>query len=131
MSTYVGRPLNLYGLHDNVTAGVVLVKVLRSQTTWKRSIASYYQGLGSVRQRGLYPSTKALRAQRAGTCTGGMHRGWNPARTRGEARHADRGAPIGRSRTARLESSGRAEVLPLALAANGGQPSWTGLSRTR
>ena len=33
MSTYVGRRLNIYGLHDNVAAGVVLVKVLRAQTS--------------------------------------------------------------------------------------------------
>jgi hypothetical protein len=58
MSMYVGRDLNVYGLHDNVTTGVVMIKVLRSQTTPKRAIGSYYQGLGSVRRQGMYHSTK-------------------------------------------------------------------------
>jgi hypothetical protein len=59
ISTYVGRRLNLYGLHDNATAGVVLVKVLQDTTSGHRVIGSYYQGLGSIRQHGMYPSTKA------------------------------------------------------------------------
>ncbi len=80
MSTYVDRRLNIYGLRDNVTAGVVLVKVLRSQTTWKRSIASYYQGLGSVRQRGLYPSTKRY-TRSVMALHRRLHRGWDPTRT--------------------------------------------------
>ena len=58
MSFYVRRRLNIYGLHDNATAGVVLFRVLRSQTSRKRSIAAYYQGLGSIREHGRYPSTK-------------------------------------------------------------------------
>ena len=80
MSTYVDRRLNVYSLSDNVTAGVVLVKVLRSQTTWKRSIASYYQGLGSVRQRGMYPSTKRY-TRSVMALHRRLHRGWDPART--------------------------------------------------
>ena len=55
---YVGRDLNVYGLHDNVTTGVVMIKVLRGQTTPKRAIGSYYQGLGSVRRQGMFLSTK-------------------------------------------------------------------------
>ncbi len=78
MSQHVGRRLNIYALRDNVTAGVVLFKVLRSQTSWRRSIASYYQGLGAVQRHGLYPSTK--RYTRSVTALHRrLHRGWNPA----------------------------------------------------
>ena len=58
MSMYVGRRLNIYSLHDNVVAGVLLFKVLRGQTSRKRAIGGYYQGLGSIQQRGMYPSTR-------------------------------------------------------------------------
>jgi LysM repeat protein len=59
MSSYAGRPLNPYGLYDNVTAGVVLIKVLKTQTDPPKAVASYYQGLGSVREHGMHRSTKA------------------------------------------------------------------------
>ena len=77
MSTYVGRPLNPYGLYDNVTAGVVLIKVLRSQTGPRAAVASYYQGLGSVQRRGMYTSTKAY-VKNVVSLRSRMKRGWNP-----------------------------------------------------
>jgi hypothetical protein len=58
MSFYVRRRLNIYGLHDNATAGVVLFRVLRSQASRRRSIAAYYQGLGSIQEHGRYRSTR-------------------------------------------------------------------------
>ena len=77
MSMYLGRPLNLYGLYDNVAAGVFLIKVLQSQTGPRKAIAAYYQGLGAVQEHGMYRSTKtyvknvvALRER--------IERGWNP-----------------------------------------------------
>jgi len=58
VSTYAGRRLNLYGLHDNVTAGVLVVKILKQLTSGPRVIGSYYQGLGSIQKHKMYPSTK-------------------------------------------------------------------------
>lgn len=78
MSQAVGRRLNLRNLHDNVTAGVVLIKILRQQAGPRYAIAGYYQGLAGVRRHGMYESTKhyvanvlALKKRVA--------RGWNPA----------------------------------------------------
>ncbi len=77
MSAYLGRKLNLRNLHDNVSAGVVLIKVLRGQTKLKYTIAGYYQGLAGVRRYGMYKSTKryvanVLAIKRA------LGRGWDP-----------------------------------------------------
>ena len=58
MSLVVGRKLHLRDLHDNVTAGVVLIRTLRSQARLKRAIAGYYQGLGGVQRYGMFDSTK-------------------------------------------------------------------------
>ena len=58
MSQVVGRALNLRNLHDNVTAGVVLLKLLRQEAGVKHAVAGYYQGLAGVRQHGMYRSTK-------------------------------------------------------------------------
>ena len=58
MSLYAGRRLHLYGLHDNVTAGVLLLRHLRDQARPRRAVAGYYQGLGGVREHGMYPSTR-------------------------------------------------------------------------
>ncbi len=77
MSAYVGRRLNVYGMHDNVTAGVVLVRVLRGQTGPRRAIGAYYQGLGSVRRHGMFHSTRHYVA----TVRALKHRlahGWRP-----------------------------------------------------
>jgi LysM repeat protein len=77
MSAVVGRKLNLRNLHDNVTAGVVLLKLLREQAGPRHAIAGYYQGLAGVRREGMYRSTKryvanvvALRERIA--------KGWSP-----------------------------------------------------
>ncbi|CUR53987.1 exported hypothetical protein [metagenome] len=58
MALYAGRPLHLRHLRDNVTAGVLLLQVL-GQLTGSRGnqIASYYQGLGAVRDHGWYADT--------------------------------------------------------------------------
>jgi soluble lytic murein transglycosylase-like protein len=59
MSLYAGRPLDLRDTHDNITAGVTLVRVLLDQTSRTRTaVAAYYQGLGAVRRHGLYPETR-------------------------------------------------------------------------
>jgi LysM repeat protein len=77
MSLYVDRRLNIYGLRDNVTTGVVLVKVLRGHTSRRGTIAAYYQGLGALQKRGVYPSTRrylrnVLALDRL------LRRGWDP-----------------------------------------------------
>ncbi len=77
MTLYVDRRLNVYSLRDNVTAGVVLVKVLRGHTSRRGTIAAYYQGLGALQKRGVYPSTRTylrnvLALERR------LRRGWNP-----------------------------------------------------
>jgi soluble lytic murein transglycosylase-like protein len=59
MSMYAERRLRLHDVHDNVLAGVLLLKVLDNLTTSHRQqIAAYYQGLGAVRAHGLYPDTR-------------------------------------------------------------------------
>jgi soluble lytic murein transglycosylase-like protein len=59
MSRYAGRPLDLRETHDNLTAGVTLLRVLLDETrTTRRAVAAYYQGLGAVRRHGLYPDTR-------------------------------------------------------------------------
>lgn len=67
MSLYAGRDLNVRDTVDNVTGGVLLLSVLRAETRRDRhAIAAYYQGLGAVREHGLYPSTKTyVRSVRA------------------------------------------------------------------
>jgi soluble lytic murein transglycosylase-like protein len=78
LSLYLGRHLNIYGLRDNVLAGVVLFKVLREMASYRRSIGGYYQGLQSIRQHGMYHSTRhyvhnVVAIRRA------LDRGWRPA----------------------------------------------------
>jgi len=61
VSTYVvRRSLNIYRAQDNVTAGVALLAVLLREThgDMRLAAAGYYQGLASVRQRGMYDDTK-------------------------------------------------------------------------
>jgi LysM repeat protein len=58
-STVVGRRLDLLEPRDNVTAGVVLLKVLTRSAGERNAVAGYYQGLKSVRTRGMYADTKA------------------------------------------------------------------------
>ena len=59
MSMYAGRPLKLRHTRDNVLAGVLLLGVLDDLThTRRHQVAAYYQGLGAVREHGLYQETK-------------------------------------------------------------------------
>ena len=78
MSAYLGRKLNLRNLHDNVSAGVVLIKVLREQTKVKYTVAGYYQGLAGVRRYGMYDSTKRYVANVL-AIKKALGRGWDPA----------------------------------------------------
>jgi LysM repeat protein len=56
----VGRRLDLLDTHDNVTAGVVILKALtRSASTRSQAVAGYYQGLSSVQRHGMFADTKA------------------------------------------------------------------------
>lgn len=63
----VGRRIDLLDTQDNVTAGVVILKaLLRSASSTDQAIAGYYQGLASVRSRGMFADTKAyVRSVRA------------------------------------------------------------------
>lgn len=55
----VGRPLNLRDLDDNVVAGVRYFRLLlRITGRADLALAGYYQGLASVRKRGMYDDTK-------------------------------------------------------------------------
>jgi len=61
LATYVvHRPLNIYRAQDNVTAGVALLAVLLRETNGNARLAAagYYQGLASVRDRGMFADTK-------------------------------------------------------------------------
>ncbi len=55
-----GRTLNLHDPSDNVLAGVLFLQYLHGLTGGDREmiLAGYYQGLGSVRRNGVYPSTR-------------------------------------------------------------------------
>lgn len=58
-SSLIGRELNLLDPQDNVTAGVVVMRALmRSADSTDDAIGGYYQGLGSVRQYGLFSDTR-------------------------------------------------------------------------
>lgn len=58
-SSLVGRDLDLLDTEDNITAGVMLLKVLTQQaSSTSDAIAGYYQGLASVEANGMYNDTK-------------------------------------------------------------------------
>jgi N-acetylmuramoyl-L-alanine amidase len=60
VSGMVGRDLDLLGVRDNVTAGVTLLDYLTDATaSTRRAVAGYYQGLGGVRDHGMYDDTRA------------------------------------------------------------------------
>ncbi len=60
MEYYVGRPLHPRRLHDNAVTGVTLLRVLAENTRSQRHrVGAYYQGLGAVRDHGLYGETRA------------------------------------------------------------------------
>jgi LysM repeat protein len=54
----VHRRLDLFDARDNVTAGVALLDQLLNAAPVDQAVAGYYQGLGSVRSRGMYADTK-------------------------------------------------------------------------
>ncbi|MDO7869322.1 lytic transglycosylase [Nocardioides jiangxiensis] len=79
MSMYADRPLRLTRLHDNVLAGVLLLKVLDQGThTSRGQIAAYYQGLGAVREHGLYADTERYVAN-VKYLKKRLEHGWRPA----------------------------------------------------
>jgi LysM repeat protein len=57
-SQVVGRRLDLLRARDNVTAGVILLKMLTRSASRENAVAGYYQGLASVRKNGMYGDTK-------------------------------------------------------------------------
>ena len=67
MRWYAGRPLRLRDTHDNVQAGMLTLRILRSWTRYdNNAIAAYYQGLGAVRKHGYFRDTNAyVRSVRA------------------------------------------------------------------
>jgi LysM repeat protein len=59
-SSLIGRKLDLLDPEDNVTAGVVMLRALtRMAASEDQAIAGYYQGLASVRSRGMFTDTRA------------------------------------------------------------------------
>jgi LysM repeat protein len=61
LSDYVvHRKLDIHRASDNVTAGCALLSVLLRETggNVRVAVAGYYQGLASVRERGMYDDTK-------------------------------------------------------------------------
>jgi LysM repeat protein len=55
----VNRHLNLLDARDNIIAGVGLLSVLLRSARTPVAVAAYYQGLQSVRTRGMYADTRA------------------------------------------------------------------------
>ena len=54
-----GRRLDLLRTRDNVTAGVLLLRQLgRGKRSQAMTLAGYYQGIGSIRRRGVLPQTR-------------------------------------------------------------------------
>lgn len=59
MSQRIGRTLDLHDTRDNITCGVALIQTLRKSAKNDRElIAAYYQGMASVRSKGMYNDTK-------------------------------------------------------------------------
>ena len=62
MRWYAGRKLRLRDTHDNIMAGMLTLRTLRSWTTYdNNAIAAYYQGLGAVRRARPLPRHQAVR----------------------------------------------------------------------
>ena len=79
MSLYAGRRLELRSTRDNITAGVLLIRVLRDMTHGQREqIAAYYQGIGSV-QRGVMLNETRHYVANVKAIKRSLHHGWNPA----------------------------------------------------
>ncbi len=66
-SGLVGHKLNLLDAHDNITAGVAVLRYLTGHAdTLNQAIGGYYQGLRGVQEHGMLPSTKVyVKAVRA------------------------------------------------------------------
>lgn len=63
LSAQAGRSLDLLRTEDNVTAGVLLLRqLLHSTGSEHGALAGYYQGVGSIAQKGLLPQTRAYLA---------------------------------------------------------------------
>ena len=59
ISGVVGRRLDPLDPHDNATTGVVLLRILtQTASSERQAVAGYYQGLRSVRERGMFPDTR-------------------------------------------------------------------------
>lgn len=79
MSIYAGRRLDLHHTRDNITAGVLLIRVLRDMVHGQREqIAAYYQGVGSVQHGHLLAETLRYVAN-VRAIQRMLHHGWNPA----------------------------------------------------
>lgn len=58
-SELAGRSLDRFDTRDNITSGVLIIRSLQaSADSREQAIAGYYQGLYSVRTKGLYEDTK-------------------------------------------------------------------------
>lgn len=58
-SALAGRRLDLLDTRDNVTAGVLILRALQSTASSREeAVAGYYQGLASVRARGMFADTE-------------------------------------------------------------------------
>ncbi|MEW1953301.1 LysM peptidoglycan-binding domain-containing protein [Terrabacter sp. NPDC080008] len=58
-SDLAGRRLDRYDTQDNITAGVLIIRALQAGAdSREQAIAGYYQGLYSVRTKGMYDDTK-------------------------------------------------------------------------
>lgn len=58
-SDLIGQPLDLLDTRDNITAGVVLLATLsKAADSEAQAIAGYYQGLASVRSKGMFDDTR-------------------------------------------------------------------------
>lgn len=55
----VARRLDIFSARDNITGGVVLLRLLLRATSLKNAIGAYYQGLGAIRRHGMYDDTVA------------------------------------------------------------------------
>ncbi len=59
-SELAGRSLDRYDTQDNITGGVLIIRALQaSADSREQAIAGYYQGIYSVRTKGLYDDTKS------------------------------------------------------------------------
>jgi hypothetical protein len=72
-------PLDLLQPADNITAGVVLLDRPTAAVRPDVAVAAYYQGLGGVRQTGMYADTKVY-VRNVLQIKAALEKGWNPTR---------------------------------------------------